>query len=380
MIIFFSVFFTIYALINYYIFIRGWQALSYIPQFRIVYLIIFLGISLSFIISKLLSKYIPSILYDLMQWVGSFWFAFMLYFILTIVLLDLVRLLNYFLNIFPSSILNSYDSWKFGIFVSVILITSIIVLTGYINTRIITVKNLNITLKKGSSQLSELKLVTFADIHLTPMNNEKLLSKIIDKVNSLNPDIVLIPGDFADEKTEWLEGRSIGKSFFRLKPRFGLYACTGNHEFIVGVDNISKFISDHNIKLLRDENIFIDSSFYLAARDDRSKKQFTGKDRKPLNEILENRKEDFPLILMDHTPFGLEEAENNKVDLQLSGHTHHAQMFPLNYLTQMIYEKDWGYLKKGNTQYYVTCGVGTWGPPVRTGSRTEIVNIKIKFE
>jgi predicted MPP superfamily phosphohydrolase len=76
----------------------------------------------------------------------------------------------------------------------------------------------------------------------------------------------------------------------------------------------------------------------------------------------------------------LEEAERNGIDLQLSGHTHHGQIFPLNFITNLIYEVSWGYLKKGNTQYYVTSGVGTWGPPVRLGSDTEIVNLKIKFE
>jgi predicted MPP superfamily phosphohydrolase len=380
MVLFFSVFFTVYAAINYYIFIRGWQALAFFPQFRIFYLLIFLVISLSFIVSKILSEYIPSFLYDVMQWIGSFWFAFMLYFVLFILFFDLLKLLNHFFNFFPTSVQSNYNTWKFGIFLAVIFISIIIVAAGYINTRIINIKNLDVTLRKGSSPLNELNIVSFADIHLTPMNNGKLLSRIIDKVNSLNPDIVLIPGDFADEKTEFLEKRGIGKAFLRLKPEYGVYACTGNHEFIVGIDNISKFISDHNIKLLRDENILIDSSFYLAARDDYSKKQFTGIDRKPLGEVLSNRNEDYPTILMDHTPFKLEEAEKNNIDLQLSGHTHHAQMFPLNFLTAIIYEKDWGYLKKGDTQYYVTCGVGTWGPPVRTGSPTEIVNIKIRFE
>ncbi|MGE5797118.1 MAG: metallophosphoesterase, partial [Ignavibacteria bacterium] len=84
--------------------------------------------------------------------------------------------------------------------------------------------------------------------------------------------------------------------------------------------------------------------------------------------------------LLDHTPFNLEEAERNGIDLQLSGHTHHGQIFPLNLITKLIYEVSRGYLKKGNTQYYVTSGVGTWGPPVRLGSDTEIVNLKIKFE
>ncbi len=380
MIVFFSVFFTIYAAINYYIFIRGWQSLTIFPHFRLLYLILFLVLSLSFIISKILTDRLPSFLYDLMQWIGSFWFAFMLYFVLFILLFDLIRLVNHFFSFYPSSISNNYDTWKFGIFLLVIVISSIIVAAGYINTRILNVKNLDITLNKKTSPLNELNIVAFSDIHLTAMNNEKFLAKIIDKVNSLNPDIVLIPGDFVDEKSAWLDKRGIGKSFFRIKSKYGVYACTGNHEYIVGVNDASRFIRSHNIKLLQDETAIVDNSFIIAARDDRSKKQFTGKDRKPLDEILENTKVNLPLILMDHTPFGMEEAEKNNVDLQLSGHTHHAQMWPLNYITQKLYEQDWGYLKKGNTQYYVSCGVGTWGPPVRTGSITEIVNVKVKFK
>lgn len=380
MIVFFSVFFAVYAAINYYIFIRGWQALTIYPHLKIIYLIVFLIVSLSFIISKFLTERIPSFLYDALQWIGSFWFAFMLYFILSIVLLDVLRIINYFFSFFPASVINNYDVLKFGILIAVIVISSAIVFAGYINTRVLNVKNLEITLDKRSSPLNELRIVSFADIHLTAMNNEKLLSRIIDKSNELNPDIVLIPGDFVDEKSGWLKTRGIGESFFRIKSKYGVYACTGNHEYIVGVSDASEFIMSHNIKLLQDEMIVVDSSFCIAARDDRSKKQFTGKNRKPLKEILGERNANLPLILMDHTPFGLEEAEENKVDLQLSGHTHHAQLWPLNFITQMIYEKDYGYLKKGNTQYYVTCGVGTWGPPVRTGSRTEIVNIKVNFE
>ena len=380
MVVFFAVFFTVYAGINYYIFIRGWQALSYLPHFRIIYLIIFLAVSLSFILSKIFIRIIPPFLYELMPWIGSFWFAYMLYFVLFIVFFDLLRLLNHFVNIFPSFVSDNYNFSKLGLFILIAVIASVIVAAGYINTRIIKIKNLDVTLRKGSSPLQEFNIAAFSDIHLTAMNDEKLLSRIVDKVNSLNPDIVLIPGDFADEKTGWLESRGIGDSFFKLNPRYGVFASTGNHEFIVGLNDLKKFIGDHNIKLLRDEIILVDSSFYIAARDDYSKKQFTGIDRKPLNEILNNRDKDLPVILMDHTPFGLDDAAKNEVDLQLSGHTHHAQLFPLNFLTGLIYEKDWGYLKKGNTQYYVSCGAGTWGPPVRTGSPTEIVNIKIKFE
>jgi hypothetical protein len=75
----------------------------------------------------------------------------------------------------------------------------------------------------------------------------------------------------------------------------------------------------------------------------------------------------------------LEDAAEHGIDLQLSGHTHHGQLWPFNYITEAVYELSWGYLKKGNTQYYVSCGVGGWGPPMRSGNSPEIVNLKIQF-
>ena len=86
-----------------------------------------------------------------------------------------------------------------------------------------------------------------------------------------------------------------------------------------------------------------------------------------------------PVILMDHQPFRLDEAARNGIDLQLSGHTHHGQMWPFNFITKKMYELSWGYLKKENTHIYVSCGVGTWGPPVRIGNRPEIVNVRLRF-
>jgi uncharacterized protein len=82
---------------------------------------------------------------------------------------------------------------------------------------------------------------------------------------------------------------------------------------------------------------------------------------------------------MDHTPFHLEEAEENGVDLQLSGHTHHAQIWPWNFITKRVYEVSWGYKKKGNTHVYVSCGAGTWGPPIRIGNTPEIMDIDISL-
>jgi predicted MPP superfamily phosphohydrolase len=102
----------------------------------------------------------------------------------------------------------------------------------------------------------------------------------------------------------------------------------------------------------------------------------------PIEDILarEGIDHSLPLVLLDHQPAHLEQAEQAGISLQLSGHTHAGQLFPLDIVNRMVWELNRGFLRKGETQYYVTSGVGTWGPPVRTGSRPEIVRIELHFD
>ncbi|MFZ0452832.1 MAG: metallophosphoesterase [Ignavibacteriaceae bacterium] len=379
MVLFFSIFFAIYAAINYYIFIRGWQALEGFPHLRIFYLIIFVLLAFAYIAAKFLVSYLPLYIYNVILWIGSFWFAFMLYFFISIFLIDFLRLLNWKLEVFPVFVKENYLLTKHIITGAIVFFTFVIIFLGYLNTRSLKVKTLNLEIARGACELDELNVVMASDIHLSPMDNELLLEKIVGKINELKPDIILLAGDIVDDKPSVLYGNNIGDSFSKLKSKYGVYAATGNHEFITGIKEAEKYIENHNINLLRDSLIKFEDGFVVAARDDRSKKNFTGEERLPLNKIINNSVKEYPIILMDHTPFGLEEAENNGVALQLSGHVHNGQLYPLNYITRMIYEKSWGYLNKGKTQYYISCGVGTWGPPVRTGSYSEIVNLKIKF-
>ena len=168
-------------------------------------------------------------------------------------------------------------------------------------------------------------------------------------------------------------------SLQKLKAPYGVFAVTGNHEYFGGVQKSVAYIQEGNVKVLQDTAVKIDDAFYLIGRKDLTGKSF-GDLRRPLNEVMDGVDKNLPLILMDHQPFHLEEAEQNGIDLQLSGHTHHGQLFPFNLITNKVYEKSWGYLRKGETQYYVSCGVGTWGPPIRIGNRPEIVQIKVRFK
>jgi predicted MPP superfamily phosphohydrolase len=202
----------------------------------------------------------------------------------------------------------------------------------------------------------------------------------VNAINDRQPDVVLLAGDTFDGTPEMVIREDAGVEFDRLQSRYGAYAISGNHEYIGerekpdAVNTIFGYMASHGVQPLRDSVALIDGSFYIAGRNDR----MAGA-RKTIPELLEGVDRQLPVILLDHQPYHLEQAEQAGVDLQLSGHTHHGQMWPLNYITRKIYEKDWGFLQKGTSNFYVSCGAGTWGPPIRTAGYSEIVVIDLKF-
>jgi predicted MPP superfamily phosphohydrolase len=377
--LFFIIFFTLYTLINSYVLIRGWQALSYFPFLKPFFVIIFLLLSFSYIFVKILAEKLPSFIHDPLLWVGSFWFALLLYFVLFLFLIDLIRLLDHFISFLPVCLSAPTDLVKYYIGMGVTILVLLFAAAGFINRTNFKVKTLELTFMKKNSALTELNIVVFSDLHLSPVNNESFLHKIVKKVNALNPDIILLPGDIVDDKAEILSRNCIGVGLKNLKSKYGVFSSTGNHEFINGVERSVNFAKEFGITVLRDEYVKIDNSFYVVGREDVSKSSFTKERRKKLNDIISQMHDNLPVILLDHTPVKLNEAVENKIDLQLSGHTHNGQMFPLNFITKLIYEVSWGYLKKEDTHFYVSSGVGSWGPPVKLASDAEIVNIKIKF-
>ena len=113
----------------------------------------------------------------------------------------------------------------------------------------------------------------------------------------------------------------------------GLYAITGNHEFIGGAKRTIPYIESKGIRILKDEIVEIEGGIQLIGRLDRDSKRFYGKERNELDELVRDVDLSKPVILLDHQPFELSETEKYGIDLQLSGHTHNGQMWPLNYVT-----------------------------------------------
>jgi predicted MPP superfamily phosphohydrolase len=376
MIYFFTIFFTVYALANFYIFLRGWQALSIIPQLRVIYTIIFLIAVSSYIIARLVGKYLPYALYTGLTWIGSFWFMFLLYFLVLFLLFDLFRFADRVFHFLPGGILSNPRTLSYA-GIAILFITLTASIYGYFNRSNIKVKQLEINLR--NEHRKEYNIVFFSDLHASVINNHSFLKNVVAKINSLAPDLILIGGDLVDESVENLSKYKIVEELKKLKAPLGIYAATGNHEFINGGEPIIEYFEKLGIKFLRDESVLIDSTIYIIGREDISSKNFIQNQRKSLSQLTSTLNRDTPKILLDHQPINLDEAAKNSIDLQLSGHTHNGQIFPLNLITKLVYEVSWGYKRKGTTHFFVSSGIGTWGPPVKIASDAEIVHIKIRI-
>ena len=288
MALFFIIFFTVYTSFNFYVFLRGWQVISAYPVLKSIYAVLFIIIAYGYVLAKVLYKFLHPLAYDILLGVGAIWFAFLAYFILSLLLIDIVRLFNGWFHFFPSIITNNYETAKRITAIIVIALVGLIVFLGNLNKRNIEIRTLEISIPKGNSKLDDLNIVMASDIHLSPIDGERLLVKIVDKMNSLNPDIILLAGDIVDDKAKVLDERGIGESFRKLKSKYGVYSINGNHEFINGVDSCVRYAEKFGIKFLRDGYELIDSSFYVIGREDSSMPQFTGKQRKSLEEIVKN--------------------------------------------------------------------------------------------
>jgi len=379
LIIFISIALSVYALVNFYIFIRGWQALPQGSVMRKIYLYLFLFTSLSFIAGRILEKYYYSFFSDIFVWVGSFWFAAILYFLFLVIFFDVLRTINSSTPLYPAFATFNYEKTKQIVFFFSVLLVGGILTYGYFNAKNPVINKMEFKINKNCGELKELNLVMISDLHLGTIIDNSRLINIVEKINSLNPDIILLAGDIVDEDLGPVIRNNLGETLKNLKSKYGTYGITGNHEYIGGVEEACDYLNAHNITMLRDSAVKIDNAFYIIGREDKDIKTFMDKKRKSLDELVKQVDKSCPIILMNHQPTDLDESVKGEVDLQLSGHTHNGQIFPLNFVTKLIFEISSGYLKKGQTNFYVSTGVGTWGPPVRIGNSPEIVNIKLTF-
>jgi predicted MPP superfamily phosphohydrolase len=376
LIVFFTVVLAIYSLVNIYIYLKGYNSVPAFHNFRIWYFIIFLALSSAFIFGKIIEARHSSVLSDILNIIGGFWMAFMLYGFLFLFLSDIISLILRISGVLNSGNVVVFRKWSF---ILTLVISFILIAGGFLNALMPRVKNYDITISKSAGDLKNLKIAAVSDIHLGSIIRKRSIKKLSEILKKLEPDLVLLLGDIVDGEIGPVLRDDLLKYFTCPECTDGLYAITGNHEFIGGAKRTIPYIESKGIKILKDEVVTIDGGIQLIGRLDRDSRRFYGQERKTLSELVVSTDTSKPVILLDHQPFDLGESERQGIDLQLSGHTHNGQMWPLNYLTRKIFELSYGYMKRGKTHYIVSSGFGIWGPRVRSASRSEVLLINIKF-
>lgn len=376
LLIFFTIVLTIYSSVNIYIFLKGSSSVPAFGRNRAIYLISFLILSFSFIAGKILEARNSSVLSDILNIVGGFWMAFMLYGFIFLIIGDLLSIL-----LRSTGVLNetSFPVWRKWYYISVLILSIVLIAAGFINALVPRIQRYEISIAKSAGEIREMKIAAVSDIHLGSIIRKRSIKQLSEMLKSLEPDIVLLLGDIVDGEIGPVLRDDLLQYFHCPACRAGLWAITGNHEFIGGAQQTIPYIESKGIRLLNDTIVTLEGGIQLVGRLDRDSRRFYGKERKKLSEIMSSADLSKPVILLDHQPFDLDEARKNGVDLQLSGHTHNGQMWPLNLLTRKIYELSHGYMKKGDTHYIVSSGFGVWGPRVRLGSRPEVLLVTVKF-
>lgn len=367
---------TAYLLLNFYVGLRTYHGLkAFFPSFpRMVFWPVFLVIAFSFILGR-----VTAVDLSFLNVLGMYFIAVFLYLLLFYLLIDLTSLLNSHFKLLPEALRPFWQSRK--IYLLGMVLTVMIILLGSWNAQNLRFSSYDVYINKEVQDVKNLKAVLIADLHLDRYANKDYLEKAAHTITSLEPDIIFLAGDIFENYLDMQVIEKIDRVFEALDAPYGVYAVLGNHEYYGGQDaQIKEYLSQRGIKVLVDEVIdSVDGNLYIAGRNDYGSSRMTGVKRKPLTDILENIDEAKPLILLDHQPQDVKEASAAGVDLMLSGHTHGAQLFPLQIFTKALYIIDRGHWQEGDFNLIVTTGLGTWGPPIKTSSKSEIVIINITF-
>lgn len=364
----------LYFLINYYIGRKILNGFNYIFKISpLVFWIIFWVLALSYIISMFLNKFISPNLTNFLYLIGSYWMGLLMYTLLTFPIIGIINI------IISKSHLSNNLTDKYYIYQTILIALVFIIITtiGSFNAKNSYVTSFDIDIDKPSFK-EPVNVIMVSDIHLGNIVKNKKLSNMVKEINDLNPDIVIIAGDIIDSDIKPFLNTNMGREFSKIKSTYGTYATLGNHDLMTKAETqIVKILEENSVKVLRDESILINDSLYIIGRDDITINRFSENDRASLLDLTHNLDKSKALIVIDHNPKYINESLNANIDLQLSGHTHKGQIAPGNLVTNKMFEIDYGYLKKDNLNVVVSSGYGTWGPPIRIGSRSEIVQMNL---
>ncbi len=360
-----------YTIPSIYLFARFWQ--FYIEKKRRIWFVtVFAFLFLLYPAAGLFDDRTAGGMGNIIVTVSNYLLPFFLYLFLTVLVTDLLLLVNLIIKTVPREFLKE-RSVRNRMMMFNISLPALIVIAGVINFNTIRITEKEISVPADSSDINNLRIAFVSDFHLEEKTPVRFVEQFVKKVNKMKPDILLYGGDILEGFSEAEKMERFEKLLGGIQPAYGVYGVLGNHDrSFRGVT--SPFYSRAGMIILKDSVIVIGKSFVLAGRNDSR-----DEGRENAGDLLADSPENLPIIVLDHRPTEIEQLSKTTADVAFSGHTHHGQLFPINLITKKVYELSYGYLKKGETHFFVSSGIRLWGPPVRTVAKSEILVVDITF-
>ena len=317
-----------------------------------------------------------------MRHFSAYGLAVFMYLFLSFIVFDLLRLV---LIISKRSLLTPQFS-AIGIGAA-LCFCCIMIFFGAVHARSVSAAHYKINIP---GQNTDIRIALISDLHIGPTVDRKWLSRVVNTINSAEPDMVCIAGDIFDGNLDIVNDLpEMAHEFKRINAPLGVYACLGNHDvdrmFQAGkTERIEKFLSEAGVTLLQDDAAEAGESILIIGRRD-ARPIGMSRSRKTAAElsgiINSGHESGKTVIVLDHQPTQFAQIEEAGADLVLCGHTHSGQLFPANLITRGIYKKaggtHYGYWKGKSLQALVTSGAGVWGPPLRIATNNEAAIIDI---
>lgn len=231
------------------------------------------------------------------------------------------------------------------------------------------------------------RIVAITDAHIGATFDSDVFLKEIEKVNSLNPDLVVLVGDYVDDMTSEENMVKSCEALGTVKSTYGVCYVNGNHDKSYHGNGLSRgegyekmlgCLRENGVRILVDEEYPLSNSgVTVIGREDKS----AGSGRLQMTDFEPLDPERFYVVL-DHQPGDYEAEARSGVDLVISGHTHGGQFIPTTYVGEWfgINDATYGLSRIGNTDFIVSSGISDWQMRFKTGCRSEIVLIDIEGE
>ncbi|MCU6709820.1 metallophosphoesterase [Paenibacillus sp. J5C_2022] len=372
----------VYGALTFYIGWNVWLFLSHTTGWKapLPYGIVIGVLAFGYIIGRMGQSTRLRFIAQPVKYMGAYWFGFFQYAILLLPAANVAALLLRWAGA-PDSV---YMTTVGGITASLLIL---IMLRGAWNAWHPVIRKYQVTVNKNAGARTGLRIAMASDLHLGTVIGKTHLKRLLKVIDDIEADIILLAGDILDDELEPYVEKRMSEVLGRLHAPLGVFAVTGNHEYIGG--KVPEFVTEMDaigIRVLMDEAEVIDDSFIVIGRKDKAaagmgrQQDGRGAGRATLEDLVQPFDASLPLILMDHQPSSLEEAAANGIDISLSGHTHRGQMAPNHWITRRMFLLDWGYKQIGGLHAIVSSGFGFWGPPMRIGSRSEVLQIDVVFD